>query len=171
MLARDQSRIPPGRSIRLTSSAVNGACFARHAQKSFANCSRESGCAWTAVESVSEVSSKSGARTRTHSKSLRERKQSRCISREALSECDACSHRFSLSSACSDSVFTPSFGVIRWQMLIKCTLTSAMAVEVCLGARHRDIPARCKCARPSLFLRQRFRPNNNSFATGLNSPR
>ena len=69
MLARDQSRIPPGRSIRLTSSAVNGAYFARHAQKSSANCSSESGCAWTAAESVSEISSKSGARTRTHSKS------------------------------------------------------------------------------------------------------
>ena len=30
MLARDQSRVPPGRSMRFTSSPVNGAYFARH---------------------------------------------------------------------------------------------------------------------------------------------
>src|SRR4030095_480166 len=42
MLARDQSRVPPGCSSRLTSSPVNGAHFARHAQKSFANLSKES---------------------------------------------------------------------------------------------------------------------------------
>src|SRR5262245_39388472 len=45
MLARDQSRIPPGRSIRLTSSGENGACFARHAQKSRASLSNASICA------------------------------------------------------------------------------------------------------------------------------
>src|SRR5262249_33076514 len=39
MLARDQSRIPPGRSIRLTSSAVKGPYFARQTQKSSANLS------------------------------------------------------------------------------------------------------------------------------------
>src|SRR4029453_3479685 len=37
MLVPDQSRLPPGRSIRLTSSAVNGAYRARHAQKSSAS--------------------------------------------------------------------------------------------------------------------------------------
>ena len=39
MLARDQSRIPPRRSIRFTSSPVNGAYFARHVQKSSASLS------------------------------------------------------------------------------------------------------------------------------------
>src|SRR4030095_10708886 len=42
MLARDQSRVPPGCSSRWTSSPLTGAHFARHAQKSFANLSRES---------------------------------------------------------------------------------------------------------------------------------
>jgi hypothetical protein len=42
MLARDQSRTPPGRSNRLTSSPVNGAYFARHVQKSLASCSSDS---------------------------------------------------------------------------------------------------------------------------------
>src|SRR5215472_6299785 len=42
MLARDQSRIPPGRSIRFTSSPVKGAYFARQVQKSPAILSRES---------------------------------------------------------------------------------------------------------------------------------
>src|SRR5204863_5047666 len=44
MPARDQSRIPPGRSIRLTSSAVNGAYFARQAQKSLPSVSSEPAC-------------------------------------------------------------------------------------------------------------------------------
>src|SRR5215469_14421326 len=43
-LARDQSRIPPGRSIRGTSSPLNGAYFARHFQKSSASLSSESVC-------------------------------------------------------------------------------------------------------------------------------
>src|ERR1700693_2034954 len=42
MLARDQSRTPSGRSIRFTSSLVNGAYFARHVQKSSASLSSDS---------------------------------------------------------------------------------------------------------------------------------
>jgi hypothetical protein len=44
MLALDQSRIPPGRSMRFTSSAVNGAHFARQAQKSSASLPNASAC-------------------------------------------------------------------------------------------------------------------------------
>src|SRR6185369_13866633 len=46
---------------------------------------------------------------------------------------------------------------------------SAAAVELRLGARDRDIPARCRCAHPSLSLRRRFRLSNNSFATKWSS--
>src|SRR5437016_10008479 len=42
MAAADQSRVPPGRSIRFTSSPVNGAYLARHVQKSPASLSRAS---------------------------------------------------------------------------------------------------------------------------------
>src|SRR5436190_13735972 len=42
MAAADQSRVPPGRSIRFTSSSVNGAYLARHVQKSPASLSRGS---------------------------------------------------------------------------------------------------------------------------------
>src|SRR5213592_207595 len=55
MLASDQSRIPPGRSIRLTSSPVNGAYFARQAQKSSANLIKESGCVWLLANRASEL--------------------------------------------------------------------------------------------------------------------
>src|SRR5205823_12604332 len=41
-LACDQSRSPPGRSIRLTSSSVNGAYLARHFQKLSASLSSDS---------------------------------------------------------------------------------------------------------------------------------
>src|SRR6185503_14940231 len=115
MLACDQLRIPPGRSIRLTSSAVNGAYLARHVQKSSASFSSESGCAWAIAEIASEVSSKSGTKRRKHSKSLCETKHPRFISREALLECDVSPHRFPLSHVSSDSVFTPSGGATHWR--------------------------------------------------------
>src|SRR5438874_6584667 len=55
MLACDQSRIPPGRSIRFTSSSVNGAYFARHDQKSFANFCNESACVWLLANRASAL--------------------------------------------------------------------------------------------------------------------
>jgi hypothetical protein len=57
MLARDQSRIPPGRSIRFTSSPVNGAYFARQVQKSSASLFSDSlsGCAWPTQQTIMQT--------------------------------------------------------------------------------------------------------------------
>src|SRR5438094_5134262 len=54
MLARDQLRLPPGRSMRLTSSPVIGAYCARHTQESSANFSSESACARAVASIASE---------------------------------------------------------------------------------------------------------------------
>jgi hypothetical protein len=62
MLAFDQSRTPPGRSIRFTSSPVNGAYFARQAQKSSASLSRESASDWPLADRASELSKSTAQR-------------------------------------------------------------------------------------------------------------
>src|SRR5436853_5453628 len=54
MLVRDQSRTPPGRSSRFTSSPVNGAYLERHAQKSSAILTSESACTPSAANGISQ---------------------------------------------------------------------------------------------------------------------
>jgi hypothetical protein len=63
MLARDQSHIPPCRSIRLTSSPVNGAYFARQAQKSSASLGNASVCAGVLALKPQRIATQTAALT------------------------------------------------------------------------------------------------------------
>src|SRR4051812_48318602 len=65
MEARDQSRSPPARSIRLTSSLLNGAYFARQFQKSsasFESVAKSSAGHWMTLAKTSAITLKMHAR-------------------------------------------------------------------------------------------------------------
>jgi hypothetical protein len=79
--------------------------------------------------------------------------------------------RRQLHSVMGDAQFDASLSSDGAELGGDFAFVSVTAIEWRSDVQRRDKPAGGRCARPLRFLRRRFRPSNNSFATKLNSRR